>query len=113
MVYKEAARLYLDKDVPLTYLLWKANKTREAFKKNKVELCSIVNAKSGMCPEDCRFCAQSSRYNTKIDRYPLIGSPEILKAAASSKSSIAPRDSARSRCRSLRELSRAIDAQST
>jgi len=83
MVYKETAHLYLDKNVPLTYLLWRANKTREAFKKNRVELCSIVNAKSGMCPEDCRFCAQSGRYNTKIKRYPLMGISDMLKAAAS------------------------------
>ena len=85
MVYKEAARLYSDKKVSLPDLLLMANKTREAFKKNRVELCSIVNAKSGMCSEDCKFCAQSGRYNTKIDRYPLLDSGQILSAAVSAR----------------------------
>ncbi len=33
----------------------------------EVSLCSIVNAKSGLCKEDCSFCSQSSKYSTDID----------------------------------------------
>jgi len=82
---KEIKQLYLRDDLPLFDLLWAANKVREEFKKNKVELCSIVNAKSGNCSEDCKFCAQSVRHNAKIERYPLLSEQNILKAAKSAK----------------------------
>lgn len=45
------------------------------------DLCAIVNAKSGRCSEDCKFCAQSARYRTAIGEYPLL-SPEAVAAAA-------------------------------
>lgn len=83
--YKEAERLYLNKNVPLFDLLWVANRIRESFRKNRVELCSVVNAKSGICSEDCKFCAQSSHYKTGIKSYPLLSGEEILKAAVNAK----------------------------
>lgn len=42
----------------------------------RVKLCSIVNAKSGACMEDCRFCAQSVRHKAAIERYGLLGKKE-------------------------------------
>ncbi len=48
-----------------------ANKIREKFCGNKIETCTITNAKSGKCSEDCKFCAQSEKYNTHIHTYPL------------------------------------------
>lgn len=50
-----------------------------------LDLCTIINAKSGACAEDCRFCAQSCRHATKIERYPLKSNKEILKVAAVAK----------------------------
>src|SRR3990172_7118615 len=44
---------------------------RAALSGNKVQLCSIINAKSGRCAEDCRFCAQSAHYHTDAPAYPL------------------------------------------
>jgi biotin synthase len=55
-----------------------ANTVRESRQGNNINLCSIVNAKSGYCPEDCAFCAQSRFHHTKIDKYPLLSVEEIL-----------------------------------
>ena len=47
------------------------NKIREKFKNRKVFTCSIINAKSGSCSQDCAFCAQSSFHKTGVKKYPL------------------------------------------
>jgi len=62
-------------------LIFAANTIREHFKGNKVKLCSIVNAKSGRCSENCMFCAQSAHHKAKVDVYPLISSGEMFKSA--------------------------------
>ena len=62
-----------------------SNRVREKFRGNKVDLCSIINAKSGACPEDCSFCAQSAKSKTNIDVHPLINREKVLKAAKSAK----------------------------
>lgn len=46
-----------------------------------VDLCSIVNAKCGLCPEDCSFCAQSVHNDAGIDSYPLMDGEELLNMA--------------------------------
>lgn len=58
-----------------------ADDLRKVHFKNKVSLCAIVNAKSGLCTEDCAFCAQSGKFKTKIKTYPLLTPQEILKSA--------------------------------
>lgn len=62
-------------------LLYVANKIREKYCGNKVLLCGIVNAKSGRCSEDCKFCAQSAHYNTDISKYEILGVDDILSKA--------------------------------
>jgi len=42
------------------------------------DLCSIINARSGRCSEDCRFCAQSGHYDADIETYDIIGGDEAL-----------------------------------
>ena len=58
-----------------------ASAVRRRFFGDRVTLCSIVNAKSGACTEDCAFCAQSSRHRARADVFPLRGEAEILQAA--------------------------------
>jgi len=78
----EAMRLFnLEASADVFHLLAWANRIREAFKGNEVQLCSIVNAKAGGCPEDCSFCAQSARYQTGAPRYGLVDSGAVLRAA--------------------------------
>ena len=57
-----------------------ANKVRLKFAPG-LHTCSIINAKSGKCRENCRFCAQSAYHSTGIDTYPVLAPEEVLKAA--------------------------------
>lgn len=58
-----------------------ANKIRHQFKGSDIDTCAIINARSGKCSEDCRFCSQSVHYNTDIDVYPLVNDEEIVERA--------------------------------
>src|SRR3954454_19933157 len=62
-----------------------AHRVRLAYCGPEVELESLINAKSGACPEDCAFCSQSSRYSTDIDVYPLLQLDEVLEAARATR----------------------------
>lgn len=54
---------------------------RQQFCGEQVELCAIVNAKSGRCAENCTFCAQSQHHQTAAPIYPLLGTDQLLEAA--------------------------------
>jgi biotin synthase len=62
----------------LAALLAAAARVRREAVGEQVELCAIVNAKSGRCSEDCAFCAQSSAHRTQARVYPLLDHEEIL-----------------------------------
>lgn len=57
----------------------------------KIESCSITNAKSGHCSEDCSYCAQSSRATSQKDVYPLKDADTILKEAEAAQKNGAAR----------------------
>lgn len=58
-----------------------ADKVRRRWNGNVIDTCSIVNARSGRCPEDCKWCAQSRRHATGIDEYDYIPEEDALHAA--------------------------------
>jgi len=63
---------------PLEELLYEASRVRHERFGNEIEFCSIINAKSGRCAMNCRFCAQSVHHTTKIESYPLLDSETLV-----------------------------------
>lgn len=55
------------------------------YMSKNIEFCSLVNARSGKCSQNCKYCAQSSHYRTDIETYPLIDKEDVLKAAKEAK----------------------------
>ena len=53
----------------------------EFWPKNEVQLCTLLSVKTGGCSEDCGYCSQSSRYNTGLERQPLMTKDEVLPVA--------------------------------
>jgi biotin synthase len=70
----------------LQYLFAGTGRIREKFKGRDIKICSIVNAKAGKCPEDCGFCAQSSKFKTDSPEYGLRSVDEIVAAAKEAES---------------------------
>ena len=66
-------------------LFFSANKIRAAFRGNKVDLCAIINAKSGACPEDCSYCAQSAKSSAEIAAFSLIDKNIVFQKAREAK----------------------------
>ena len=75
---EDALTLY---SAPLEELCANADRIREKFCGDKFDVCTIINGKSGKCPENCKFCAQSSHHRTSIESYPLLSPDEMLTHA--------------------------------
>lgn len=58
-----------------------ANRVRHQFVSEGIDLCTIINAKSGRCSEDCRFCVQSAHHHGVCETYPMVSVDEIVRAA--------------------------------
>jgi biotin synthase len=77
----EAERIAELSEEHLLLLCHSANRLRRHFRGDAVTCCSIVNAKSGSCPENCAFCAQSAHFTTDAPVYPLLDTGTIIQAA--------------------------------
>lgn len=66
---------------PLSELCECADKIRRHFCSNQFDICTIINAKSGKCSENCKFCAQSAHNHACAPEYPLLSKREILEQA--------------------------------
>lgn len=71
---EELIRLY---NLDLEELL----KISSMYVKDEVEFCSLINARNGKCSQNCKYCAQSSHYNTQIETFPLVETDEVKNAA--------------------------------
>ena len=79
----EAERLLATNDVMT--LADCANTITRKFNGDIVDIEALINAKSGKCPEDCSFCAQSTFYETGINKYPLLPKETIVQQAEMAK----------------------------
>ena len=75
---EEALFLYRQ---PLLELCGSADKIRKYFCSDQFDICTIINARSGSCSENCKFCAQSAHNHTCAATYPLLSKEEILAQA--------------------------------
>lgn len=79
--FDEALRLTEIPERRVGELVRLAQRMRRRFAGDQADLCSIINARSGICPEDCRFCTQSSHYQTGAPVYPMKPPADILESA--------------------------------
>jgi biotin synthase len=78
---EEARQVLRAPDEELLSLLAASARVRRAHFGNRVKLNFLVNVKSGLCPEDCHYCSQSSVSKAPIAKYPNLSPDEILAAA--------------------------------
>jgi len=117
VTHDEALRLGEVQGAELFYLFAEAGRIREHFVGSGVTLCSIINAKSGSCPEDCAFCAQSAHHSTQTPSYPLVDEEQMVSCAKSAEqhgascygiitsgTGIGARDELERICRTLRRI---------
>mgnify|MGYP000885784755 CR=1 FL=1 len=79
-------------ELPFNELLFRAQGThRSNFNPNEVQLSTLLNIKSGGCPEDCAYCPQSARFDTDVTATPVLDLDAVLSAARAAKSAGATR----------------------
>jgi len=73
--------------LPFSDLMFQAQTIhREHFNPNEVQVSTLLSIKTGACPEDCKYCSQSARYNTDVQKERLMEVEKVLEAAKVAKS---------------------------
>lgn len=72
-------------------LVGAVSRVRRRFFGDRVKLNALVNIKSGLCPEDCHYCSQSRVSTAGIQKYPYLGTEEVLERAAKAREAGAKR----------------------
>lgn len=85
LILREALYLLSLSKEDVFELIYHAYKIKKHFIGNKVKFCSIVNAKSGNCSEDCAFCAQSVHHKAKAKVFSLVEFKKIERSAKEAK----------------------------
>lgn len=103
--------LELQKTATTKDLCHTANHLREQNMGNRIDTCSIMNARSGRCSEDCKWCSQSAHHRTNVEIYPLVDRNEALRHALDNHSKGVGRFSLVTSGRTMtdRELDKATD----
>ena len=120
MIGKEEA-LSLLKPKRREELRERAHETTERYVEKRFDFCSIINARSGRCSENCKWCAQSAHWNTGCEAYDWVGTDACVKAAKAAAANGADRigivtsgrclshGDVENVCAALREMRRAAD----
>ena len=80
---EEAEQLFYQPFTELSYIAQTVH--RKHFNPNVVQISTLLNIKTGSCPENCAYCPQSAHYNTGLKKEPLMEKEEILAAARRAK----------------------------
>lgn len=80
---EEISEIY---NTPLLKLIYTSSSIHRRFHDpSEVQLCTLMNIKTGGCSEDCKYCAQSSRYDTGLKAEKIVKVDEVIAAAAEAK----------------------------
>jgi len=79
-------------ELPFNDLVYRAHGVhRENFPPNTVQLSTLLSIKTGGCPEDCKYCPQSARYDAGVGNEPLLSVGTVIAAAKAAKANGATR----------------------
>lgn len=84
-VSREEALSLCEPDLDVFELMSWANRIRQHLKGNTVRGCSIISVRTGACSQDCAFCSQSARHQTKIESHGFVPAEKVTEATHDAK----------------------------
>lgn len=89
--HEQAQQVLATPDDDLEFLLNATRRVRAEYFGNRVKVCVLLNAQSGICPEDCSYCSQSKISKADVDKYKLLPQEQIIERAQTAAASGAKR----------------------